>query len=318
MPGSPVFDIRNSFGAAFVGLLVSTALLGLTIAQTWIYFWNYRNRDSRFLKFLVAFVTFLDALHTIICAYAIYWYLVLNFGNVENLAYSMWALNLQIILSIVVGACVQIYYARRVYIVSKSVICPILIVALVATASLFGIVFTAKQAILKQFSSFHSLTWMTYVGLSAVTVGDTLVAVSMCWSLYRRRTGFAKTDSIILTLMAYSLNSGLLTGLLSIATTISFVVSPSSLIWVAFFWSMSKCYVNSLLATLNSRDYIRGRQPTTNKQDNAYNISSIRIEPLSEARVSISMQRTTATTLDFGRNKSGHDQEPTFEVPEPV
>ncbi|KAI9443468.1 hypothetical protein H4582DRAFT_1197393 [Lactarius indigo] len=317
MSGSPVVDIRNSFGAAFVGLLVSTALFGLTIAQTWIYFWNYRNRDSRFLKSFIGFVAFLDTSHTVMCAYAIYWYLVLNFGNVESLEDSMWALNLQIILGIIVGCSVELYYARRVYVVSQSLICPILIVVLVVTSSAIGIFFTAKQFSLKQFTSAHSLVWSTYVVLGTVTLGDILVAASMCWSLYRRRTGFARTDSVLVTLMAYSINSGLLTGLLGLATTVSFIVFPSSLIWMAFSWVMSKCYVNSLLAI---RDHVRDRS-NHGKPDNAYNLSSIRVAsgPLSEGGVSVSVHRST--TLDYGRNKSKSDhgelEEPTFEVPKP-
>ncbi|KAH9026081.1 hypothetical protein EDB85DRAFT_2149382 [Lactarius pseudohatsudake] len=360
MPGPPVVDIRNSFGDAFVGLLVSTMLSGVTIAQIWFYVWNYWNRDSKPLKFFVAFITFTDALHTIICAYAVYcMYPVSNFGNVEDLHYDMWALDvrhpepsylhshsryvrlmqLQAFLSvIIIDNSVQLYYARRVYIVSQSLICPIIIVVTVVIAFFFSIcelpalpssfrsgmnfklrflpVFSAKAIALNRFSDYHSSAWMLYVAFGAVTVGDTCVAMSMCWSLYRRRTGFARTDSIIMTLMAYSINSGLLTGLLNIAMIISVMVSPSSLIWVGFSWATTKCYVNSLLAMLNSRDHIRGRQSTTDRQDNAYDISSIRVAPLSEARVSFSMQRTT--TLDYGRNKSNHDGEPTFEVPKQV
>ncbi|KAH9060492.1 hypothetical protein EDB87DRAFT_1831480 [Lactarius vividus] len=355
MPGHPIVDIRNSFGAAFIGLLFSTMLFGWTIAQTWIYFWNYRNRDSKPLKFFVAFVTSMDALHTIMCAYAIYWYLILNFGNVESLRDSMWAMNLQVILSVVVGGSVQFYYARRVYVgeffsfvvyctskpqldslpVSQSIICPILIVVVVAIGSgkcscyppggasvitflrIFvgaGIYLTAKQFALKQFSSVHSFVWASYIALGSIALGDSLVAASMCWYLYRRRTGFAKTDSIILTLMAYSINSGLLTGLLGIATTICFIVLPTSLVWIAFSWAMSKCYVNSLLAMLNSRDYVRDRSDSGNP-DNAYHLSSIRVGPLSEAAVSVSVHRST--TLDYGRNKSDHDEDPTFEVAKP-
>ncbi|KAH9038233.1 hypothetical protein EDB85DRAFT_2287628 [Lactarius pseudohatsudake] len=326
MPGSPVVDIRNSFGAAFVGLLVSTTLLGLTFAQICIYFWNYRNRDPKALKFFVAFVTFMDALHTIICGYAIYWYLIVNFDNPANLQYDMWAMNVQVVFSSVIFVSVQLYYARRVYIVSQSLIYPIIIVVSVFISVFFSMcelpafrssfrsgmnfklrlpVFLAKEIALKRISDFHASSWMPYVALSSATVGDILVATSMCWSLYRRRTGFANTDSIIMTSMAYSISSGLLTGLLSLASTISIIVLPSSMIWLAFFWATSKCYVNSFLAMLNSRNYVRGRQSTTDRQDNAYNISSTRVGPGS-------------STLDYGRNKFDHDKVPTFEVPKPV
>ncbi|KAH8989273.1 hypothetical protein EDB92DRAFT_882118 [Lactarius akahatsu] len=317
MPGQPIVDIRNSFGAAFVGLIISTMLFGWTMAQTWFYFWNYRNRDSKQLKFFVAFVTFMDALHMIMCTYAIYWYLILNFGNVESLMDSMWAMNLQVILSVIVGSSVQFYYARRVYILSRSIILPILIVVVVVVGSGAGLYLTARAFALKRFSGVHTF-WPSYITLGAVALADGLVAASMCWSLYRRRTGFAKTDSIILTLMAYSINSGLLTGILGITATICFIILPTNMVWLAFSWAMSKCYVNSLLAMLNSRDYIRDRrdQSDSGNPDNAYHLSSMRVGKLSasEAAVCVSVHRST--TLDYGRNKSDHD-EATFEVTKP-
>ena len=138
-----------------------------------------------------------------------------------------------------------------------------------------------------------------------------------------------------------------------------FVVSSSSLIWLAFFWVMSKCtftivsiglrkgqltfshrlcklfachvrrvsswvrYLTVSTLRLNSRDYVRDRSTNSN-QDHALNLSSIRIEPPSDtygskprqAGVSVTVHRST--TLNFARNKSGHDVDPDFEVPNSV
>ncbi|KAH8978453.1 hypothetical protein EDB83DRAFT_2561018 [Lactarius deliciosus] len=300
MPSIPIADIRNSFGAAFVGLLINTALFGFTIVQTWLYFWKYRNKDPKLLQFFISFITFIDTLHTLTCAYAIHWYLVRNIGNVENLEDSMWALNVQIILQIVIGASVQLFvlcaltltrypnslfvltcrshYARRVHLMSQRLICPILITVLVITGCATGIFFAAKhwQFSWNRFASEHSLVWTTYVLLGTVVLGDILVAVSMCQYLYHKRTGFVRADSVLVFLMAYSINSGLLTGLLGVATTIAFIVSPSSLIWLGCSWAMSKCYVNSLLARLNIREYLRDRS-TPGELDNAHNLSIIRV-----------------------------------------
>jgi len=145
-----------------------------------------------------------------------------------------------------------------------------------------------------------------------------LIAASMCWSLYRWRTGFARTDSIIMTLTTYIVNSGLLVSLLAVAVMINFVVSPTSMIWVAIYWTMGKCYVNSLLAMLNSRDYVRNRS-TTDHPEHA-TLSSIRIRPSrdaygSQSGVSVAVHRSTP--MDFGRNKSDPDEEPAFDVAKP-
>ncbi|KAN0141821.1 hypothetical protein V8E53_000283 [Lactarius tabidus] len=314
MLGSPVVDIRNSFGAAFIGLLVSTALLGLTAAQTWIYYRNYGERDSKPLKYFIAFVTVLDAIHTYLCTYVIYWYLVLNFGNVENLEYVMWAQSSQVPVGMTINTAVQLYYAKRVYSVSQSLICPVVIVVLVAVVVALGIFFVERGAVLNRLSSLHSLNWALCTGMTTSAVADLLIAASMCWYLFRKRTGFARTDSIITTLMAYSINSGMVTAILAGTMAITFLVSPSSLIGMAVNWVMSKCYVNSLLAMLNSRDYLRDRSaasPPSN--DDGINMSSIRIDPLSDAYGTKSGPADLTVTALF----HPIDVEPTFDVPKP-
>ncbi|KAI9435450.1 hypothetical protein H4582DRAFT_1969461 [Lactarius indigo] len=213
----------------------------------------------------------MDTLDTIISAYTTYWYLVLNFGNVENLDYALWIMDIQVAIGpeAIVGALVQIFYARRVFIVNRSIVCLILIVALLAISLSFRLLFAVKEFALGPFSRFHSLLWVSCVGVAAIVMTDLLIAAAMCWSLYRWRTGFARTDSLIMTLMAYSINSGLLTSALALAAVINFAVSPSSRLWLAFSWAMSKCGVNSLLAMLNSRDFIL-ELSETNNPDNAF------------------------------------------------
>ncbi|KAH9023301.1 hypothetical protein EDB85DRAFT_1894857 [Lactarius pseudohatsudake] len=193
-------EICTFFGAAFLGLLVNTTLFGVTISQT-----NYRDRDPKPLKFFVAFITFMDASNTLVCAYVIYCrYLILHFGDIETLSSSMWALNLQIILC-------RSYHARRVLIVTQSIICVIAVVVLVAIGCVTSIFIAAKQSSLKRFSGVHSSVWLTCVGLSTVALGDILVATSICWCLYQKRTRIARTHSVLVTIVAYSVYSSLLT-----------------------------------------------------------------------------------------------------------
>ncbi|KAH9013730.1 hypothetical protein EDB84DRAFT_1532033 [Lactarius hengduanensis] len=90
MSGHAVADIRNTYGCTFIGLMISVMLFGITTLQTWIYYWRYGNRDPKALKLFIAVIFLLDALHTSLCIYSIYWYLVLNFGNVEILHHNMW------------------------------------------------------------------------------------------------------------------------------------------------------------------------------------------------------------------------------------
>ena len=74
---------------------------------------------------------------------------------------------------------------------------------------------------------------------------------------------------------------------------------------------------------LNTRDYVRDRS-TSGNPENAYNLTSIRLEPPKEAHGSKSKQPGVtvtvhrSTTTDFTRSKSDHIVVPTFEDPKPV
>jgi len=189
MPGHPVVDIQSTYGCTFIGLVISILFFGITVCQTWIYFWRYGKRDTKLLKLLVWVILLLDTLHTVLCIYSIYWYLVLNFGNVENLGYNMWAMNVQVDVNGLVDYLVQLYYARRVYIVSNSAIIPAMIVLLGANCFALGLVFTVRAAALKTWARYNSLIPITCIGLGSGVLADILIAVTMCWLCITRGLG---------------------------------------------------------------------------------------------------------------------------------
>ncbi|KAF8261544.1 hypothetical protein EI94DRAFT_792772 [Lactarius quietus] len=276
MPGSAVVDIQKSYGAAFVGLLVNHMLFGLEIVQAWRYYWQYWNKDKKVSRIFIAFLIAVDTLSTIMCAITIYWHLVLNFGNPKNVDSRVWAANLQPFFSAIVSFSVQMYYVRSTYLVSQSIICPVLVVPLILGGTSLCLYSTIRVITLGAYSKVHVVTWLPCLSMGATVLGDVVITVTMCWTLYRKRTGFARTDSMISTLMVNTINSALLLTTLGIAMTITYAVGPTRMIWEALLWVTSKCYINSLLAMLNSRDYIRDRLATDN------DLSLIRFEPPGE------------------------------------
>ncbi|KAN0140558.1 hypothetical protein V8E53_001767 [Lactarius tabidus] len=324
--GPTFVNLETSYGAVFVGQLFNTLLTGLELVQTWLYCCNYWNKDSKQFKLFLGSLIVLDILSTISGSYSLYWYLVLNFGNVDQLEYRIWAKTLQTVLTAIPGAAVQLYYTRQIYLVSHSMICPIVVVPVILGSALLVLGLNAKAAVLKIDSHFHVSPWFLGAWMGVTVLIDVFITVMMSWALYRKRTGFKKTDSMIMTLMAYTINSGFLVTVLGIGMTISFAVAPGSLIWVAFSFVMSKCYINSLLAMLNSRDYVRNRSTTTtDNRDSAHNVSSFRIGSSSEAWGSESKSRQPGVTVtlhrssasDFERRISEHAIGPIFEDPKP-
>jgi len=309
MRASAIVDIRGTHGAAFIGLLFSVFLLGMSIIQGWIFFFNGRRRDPIGLKLFVGSLIILDTFHTVLCAYGVYWYLVLNYGNVESLGFDMWAVDLQDEINSLIGYGVQLFYARRVYLISQNIIVSVLICVLGGLYFVFGTLITVKSFLLKRYSRFNEMNWMATIGLSGAASADGLIAASMCWYLYHKRTAYAKTNSTIMTLMAYSINSGLLTSILGVLVLVFFLLgSNTSLVWEGLIWTLGKCYVNSLLAMLNSRDYIRDQSHAFD----AYALSTVRqdkaeYKPDKTGSTTVTINVHQATATDYAAE---NDTEP--------
>ncbi|KAH9970917.1 hypothetical protein BJV74DRAFT_247373 [Russula compacta] len=256
-----IVDIQSSFGAVFIGLFVSTILFGVTLTQTWIYYHSgsCRERDPKTLKWFIALLVVMDTLHSILCFYTLYWYLILNYGNLASLEDNMWAMNAQIGVNTLVAFSVQLFYARRVYLMSHSFIPSLIIAGMSCLYFGLGIEFLVKIWIYKSYSRYKNLMWQGTIALTAAASADVLIAASMFWCLYRYRSGLAKTNLMITNLMIYSVSTGLVTSILGVSMLISFLAVPSGVISQPFFWTLGKCYMNSLLAMLNNRDLLRGR-----------------------------------------------------------
>ncbi|RDX50276.1 hypothetical protein OH76DRAFT_1402729 [Lentinus brumalis] len=250
--------IDSTFGAALVGLIVSACLYGITLLQTFTYFRKYSN-DKTIIKSLVVILTVLDTLHLALCTRSVYWYLVTNFGDASNLDVTTWSMALQVDCNGLIGVMVEVFFARRVWMMSRNWLITGIIVVLAFMHFSLGVVFTVESFVLGRFSKFASLTWETCLGLGSAAACDVIIAASMCYYLYTMRTGIKRTDSVVALLMVYSVNSGLTTGIIGTICVVTFAAMPTSLIWLSFFWIMGKCYVNSFLGLLNSRERLRDK-----------------------------------------------------------
>jgi hypothetical protein len=256
MDMEPLAPLDATYGAAFIGLIGSAILYGVTLLQTFFYYKQYPN-DSRITKFLVFVLWLLDTGHLLLCTIALYSYLVSNFNNPAALHRSSWSMNLQTDCNGLIGFIVQCFFARRVWIMSRNRVLTVLIVVLAGFYCGLGVVFTVKGFLLQDTSRFPRLIWVTTSGLGSAAAADILIAVSLCYYLSKSRTGFARTDSLIATLIKYSLTTGLITSIIAFISVVTFATMPTNYVWLAFFWLIGKCYVNSLLAALNSRESLR-------------------------------------------------------------
>ncbi|GAV99699.1 DNA glycosylase [Lentinula edodes] len=80
----------------------------------------------------------------------------------------------------------------------------------------------------------------------------------------KKRTGYKRTDEIIDHLMLFSINSGLITSVASIACLITYLAIPKTWVYLTLCFLISRLYSNTFLCALNSRQIL---QNETNDMD---------------------------------------------------
>ncbi|TDL20341.1 hypothetical protein BD410DRAFT_379343 [Rickenella mellea] len=251
----------NTIGAMLIGTIISSMLYGVTTIQTFIYF-QKSSKDPKYLKSLVTFLWILDSLFMAFNAYSVYYHVVDNFLNPISLLFTTWAFKCEILLTHISDFIVRSFFARRIWILSRGnwkLYLPVMTLAVIDVVA--GIAFGIRIFFFATFADLHKISWAIYSTLAINVVADTWTATSLCYLLNRSRRGIkqSKTGSMVSTLMAYCVNTGLLTSIFSIACFISYATMPTSFAFVALYAQLSKLYFNALLAMLNARGFIKER-----------------------------------------------------------
>ncbi|KAF7980218.1 hypothetical protein HWV62_39327 [Athelia sp. TMB] len=276
--------LSNTIGAAYIGIVFSAILYGLTCLQAYNYF-NRFPRDWIIHRASVAGLCLLDTVHLALSIHLGYYYLVENFTNPSALLTIVWSLKAQIAINVLIIMWVQSLYALRVWklgnghrqrllpaLVSFVAVLgygmwyfdhqKALILSFMIASGLVLVVFTYK---VEAFAKLVTISWAIIMAFAVATVGDICVSGAMCYYLQKSRSGFSRTDSKISLLIQYTLASGVLTSACSMTCLIAFITMPNNLIFLAIEFSLTKLYINSFFAMLNARHAINGKSETTDQ-----------------------------------------------------
>ncbi|KAF5378099.1 hypothetical protein D9615_007582 [Tricholomella constricta] len=130
--------------------------------------------------------------------------------------------------------------------------------------------------------------------------GDILIASTLIFILYRSKTGFLRSDSVVKQLILYSLNTGFLTRWVNKKSTIASLTQQQYMRIVV----IDHLYTNSLLATLNARKKLRIRVGTSQMGSDTRDITRVNKTELQFSKqetshhVSIRVDTETATGYD--------------------
>ncbi|TFK58429.1 hypothetical protein BDN72DRAFT_86437 [Pluteus cervinus] len=245
--------IDISLGALLIGGLIAMALLGVACVQGYTYF-NQSSSDRLLLKGTIAFLLILTTFDSALVDHFLYFYLIKQFGNPLVLSTLVWSLTVHNAIRPVVGFIIRTMFAHRVYIFSNK---SILLTSWITVFSFMGFAAAVLLEIPGNIASYQEE--FLYLNLAAVTLANLSITISLCYLLYRSRTGFRRTHSVIRLLMMYTINTGGIVTLGSLSSLVNFSIHPQgpSSILDSISRILNGMYLNSYLAGLNAREGIR-------------------------------------------------------------
>ncbi|KAF8148391.1 hypothetical protein B0H34DRAFT_802933 [Crassisporium funariophilum] len=294
------FDAHGTLGALSVGVLISCFLFGIVTVQAYIYYTRFPEDQFKW-KFLVTFVWFFELAHCISICHSLYYLTINQYGNPKALIKPPHTLFLAIVFSGVIGPVVQAFFAERVRVVSGKLIIPIICWTLSAVRLGMSAAAAGEAFQMTSLSSFQKeFKWLLTTVLAVGCAVDVLVAGALCYYLNQQKSNSHERTAIMIDkIIAWTVQTGLMTSLTGLVMLIFFVAMPGNFIWLCFFMFLARMFSNSLLASLNARTILRQtnfvelQHPS---QGSATYASNTRYHP--SQTVSVRMTKLTEVTGD--------------------
>lgn len=253
----PRIRVDDTMGIAFIGVIVAAFLHGVSCLQAWYYFTH--QKDTWRLKSMVAAVMISDTVHQVLVSACVYRYVITNYNNPVELINVNRPLLIEVLFNGFTALLVQSFMTLRLWRLSNKNVWLTSIVVLLVLGE-FGTIM-AYSCIALTYKTFIDLARVKTLSITVnalAAVGDTLIAGILCTLLHKSRTGFQRSDTMINKLMLFAVNTGVLTSMCAICSLITILAAGNTFLYIAFFFCIGRLYSNSLLATLNARQIIRG------------------------------------------------------------
>jgi hypothetical protein len=238
-------------------------LYGMNVMQAYQYYTTF-DSDRIFIKILVGIILALESLHLALGAHYNYYYLIEHYGQPEYILRIVWSDWLSSFTGFWISWLVNLFFVRRIYVLSKRLSISIIIGILATVRPAIGFTASTFPIIYPDWVTFRKhVQWMFITGLSIGLATDFLIAFAISFYLLRGRdTSVPSTRNIVRLLLWYTINT---TGILSFFAVVEFIFllrSPQTLVFLGLFQIQIQLYANCFLASLNARQNLRKRNMT--------------------------------------------------------
>ncbi|KAF8338725.1 uncharacterized protein EI90DRAFT_2404687 [Cantharellus anzutake] len=199
-----VINLGTMLGPFFLGQCFNWALFGILCLQIYIYYLRFPN-DHKWIKTL-AYGTFtLDTFFIICMTHAGWRVLVAYWGDVNIFHELTWTWALLPFSSGFVSMIVQLFFVYRIYRLSHSFAMPFIITMVTVTQCAFAIrtsIIAHNVRSFRYIRDFLPAFWLGGSILADILISSTIVRI-----LWRSKTGFKDTDSVVARLMRLSIEA---------------------------------------------------------------------------------------------------------------
>ncbi|KAJ7805157.1 hypothetical protein B0H14DRAFT_2881189 [Mycena olivaceomarginata] len=249
-----------TLGAFLVGCMISVALSAIVGFQTFLYFQIFPT-DTLPYKFLVAWIWFIDTGHTVLLCTTIWQYAVLNFARPEIMLDIVSAFPVSVLFTLIATLNANIFYAWRIHQMSKYnwwLTGPIGLLCMTRTG--LGLFTAVEMMITRNWLVMAAHFKGPIIGGMAVSVAtDIVISAARYYYLHDLKQGYMATQEMVDAVVIFTINDGILTCVTLIASITCFLAMPTNFIWISFYVIAPKFFANSILATLNLRNWYRHR-----------------------------------------------------------
>nr|GAT50172.1 predicted protein [Mycena chlorophos] len=272
---APLPNVQLSYGPMLVGVFVNMILYGVLLSQMLTYYQVYGKSDALWMRAFVGYLFAVETANTAMDMFMMYQPLILEYGQAPKYFPTMFMTEPMVI--VLISTPIQMFFAWRIYTLTKSIWIPITVVVFGLASFAGGIWTTAEIQILREFAKKPLLHHPALLWFLASCVADVLITITLVVVLSRKKTGFVATDSVVDKIIRTTIQTGMITAIFSILDVVCFMVFPHYAVNFVWDLALSKLYSNCMLSTLNARHQLNAAsQASTFQRQRNYVMSPIR------------------------------------------
>ncbi|THH07357.1 hypothetical protein EW145_g3443 [Phellinidium pouzarii] len=263
---SSINSYAAGWGPSLISTFIASAIYGISVLQTFYYYTHHGSRDKRAWLILVGVIFVLDSVAMGLFMYCMYYYLVTSWGLPEMLKPDVKEFPSEYFITTVLAFIVQNFYINTIRALRAPLVITVLLFLISLTALVSGFILPFIQLHIK-YVDLIVVNWLNHAAFNiargTALACDVGIVIALCWLFAIRKMDVRRANNILDGLILFAVQRGVLQAFVQGGEVIFYAVKPSSIRFLPFHVIVSRIYCTSLLATLNSREYVlsRGKAP---------------------------------------------------------